>query len=529
MKTKSVYLLFISLLSVLFIISCASRGNLSGGEEDVEPPQLLSANPPLGSTNIQPTKIELVFNENLKLSNLNSNLLISPVMENRPEIKQKAKSFTIELQDSLLPNTTYTFNFGSSITDLNEGNELAGFTYVFSTGEEIDKGKLSGTVVDAQSGQAPENDYLWALLYENISDTSVKTLSPNYVAPVDEEGNFEFNYLAEKEYRLYIVKDNNSNFYYDLPNELIAYTDSVYVVDTTAQIINEPFVLFEQEDTLPKIISRERTKNFVTISTNFRPSVSDSLSLIDNYNIDYLGDSIRVWLPENSTENELYLSLNGTVIDTVSINQWDTTKVDTTLKVNPKGLKNFSYYNEKKISFSQPVADINREKIVLLEDSLFVAGGVLFRQDSLNTTQLWIEHDWNYGKQYDLTFNDSTFQSVYGLYSDSLTVSFTTPDLESLGTLLVNVDSVDVVDPLVVQVVKNDNIIAEKIATEATILRFPQLIAGNYQIQVIIDSNGNAEWDTGSFDEGRQPETILRFQDEINVRSNWEIEVDLEI
>ena len=529
MKTKSVFFCFwIALLSIC-ILSCANPGSLSGGEEDELPPVLLASVPEQGSTNIQPTEIEFFFDENIKLNNVSTNLLISPVMETKPIIKQKAKSFRLLLQEELLPNTTYTFNFGNAITDLNEGNELAGYTYVFSTGETIDKGKLSGSVVDATTGQTPETEYLWAVLYENTADSAVQTLRPNYVAPITEEGSFSFNYLAENPYSLYIVKDNNSNYFYDLPNEKIAFTDSLFIVDTTNQTINEPFVLFEQKDTIPKLLNRQRTKNFITLSTNFPATIKDSLGQSENYIIDDLEDSIRVWLPKDSPENEWYVYNKDEAIDTIRIDAWDPEQQDTTLNVKTKGLTSFSFLTEKRVSFSQPVADINTEKIVLLEDSLFVAGGVRLLRDSINQTELLIDHQFNYGKEYNLTFNDSTFVSTYGLFSDSLTVNFTTPQLEALGTLLVTVDSTANEQPVIVQLMQNEEVIAAQTANAATELVFSQLAPGNYKLQVILDENENGLWDTGDFGQKKQPETIIRFQEEIAIRANWEVAVNVDL
>lgn len=529
MKAKLVYFSIFSFLSLLILLSCANQGSLSGGEEDVEPPQLLSATPPQGSTSIMPKEVELVFNENLKLENINSTLLTSPVMESSPEIKQKAKSFTLILKDSLLPNTTYTFNFGNSITDLNEGNELSGFTYVFSTGETIDKGRLSGSVIDATTGQSPDPEFLWAVLYQNAADSAVKTLRPNYVAAVQEDGSFNFNYLAKGEYSLYVVKDKNANYYFDLPNEQIAFTDSVFVVDTLDQNISQPFVLFTQTDTILRVTNKQRTNNFVTINTNFQPTIKDSLNLASSFKIDYLKDSIRLWLPEGMSENELYVFHEQEAIDTIQIDAWNEEEADTTLSVKQTGFDDFRFQSTKKIRFSQPVLEVDTDKIILLEDSLFVAGGVAFEKDSLNSTELIVNHKWNYGKEYSLTFNDSAFQSVYGIYSDSTTFRFTTPEEDALGSLLVNIDSLDLNHPIIIQLFQSEEKIRNKTATTNQTITFPRLKSGTYTIQVILDENGNAQWDTGNYDLGKQPESIIRYEEAVEVRANWEIEVDLEL
>ena len=67
-------------------------------------------------------------------------------MAKKPNITPQgsaSKYIEIKLLDSLKPNTTYSFNFGQSITDYNEGNPYSQFKYVFSTGNYVDSLKVT--------------------------------------------------------------------------------------------------------------------------------------------------------------------------------------------------------------------------------------------------------------------------------------------------------------------------------------------------------------------------------------------------
>ena len=123
-------------IAILFICSCANRGNPSGGEIDVDPPKIVKSSPENFSTNFNSESIEIVFDEFIKIRKLENELIISPPIDPTPQISPVGsanKVLSITKMDSLLENTTYSFNFGESIEDNNEGNKLSDFRYVFSS------------------------------------------------------------------------------------------------------------------------------------------------------------------------------------------------------------------------------------------------------------------------------------------------------------------------------------------------------------------------------------------------------------
>jgi len=143
--------LCLSLIVLLLTIGCAKRGTITGGAKDTIAPVLNTSFPKNFSTNFNGKEIKLVFDEYVKLKNANKQLIISPPMKNQPEIlpSNASKILTIKLKDTLIPNTTYSFNFGQSIQDNNEGNPLNQFKYVFSTGTYIDSLALTVKIKDA--------------------------------------------------------------------------------------------------------------------------------------------------------------------------------------------------------------------------------------------------------------------------------------------------------------------------------------------------------------------------------------------
>ena len=144
----------IALSVMIWCYACANIITPQGGQKDTTPPQLIekSTTPANRSTNFNTDRIELVFNEYPKLANI-AQILVSPPMKEKPEYKVRKKSVIVVLKDSLRDSTTYTINFGESISDITENNALKNFQYVFSTGSYVDSLKANTRVKNAGKGR----------------------------------------------------------------------------------------------------------------------------------------------------------------------------------------------------------------------------------------------------------------------------------------------------------------------------------------------------------------------------------------
>jgi hypothetical protein len=147
-----IILSIILITQILVQTSCGNPIPKEGGARDSLPPRLVKASPPEYSTAFSSGRITLTFNEYVDLDNYQQNMVISPLPENFPSVTRKLNVVTIKLRDTLQPNTTYTFDFGKAIKDINEGNILDDFQYVFSTGSYIDSLAFSGKVIFAETG-----------------------------------------------------------------------------------------------------------------------------------------------------------------------------------------------------------------------------------------------------------------------------------------------------------------------------------------------------------------------------------------
>lgn len=228
---------------------CGQIGMPTGGPRDSIPPQLNSASPALKSTNVTGNKITLSFNEYIEVKDPQTNVLVSPMPKKNPSVDYKLKTVTIKLKDSLLPNTTYSINFGNAIVDVNEGNVLKDFTYVFSTGNKIDSLTLSGKVIIAETGKADST--LLALLYRNADDSLVQKRKPDYIARLKGDGSFEFVNLPAGNFKIYALKDGDGGYTYNSKKELFAFSDSNITVAEKTEPVTLYASALEKESKTP--------------------------------------------------------------------------------------------------------------------------------------------------------------------------------------------------------------------------------------------------------------------------------------
>ena len=193
-KSISVSLSLVCVITYVFLgmggAGCANIIPPTGGPRDSTPPVLLQAIPRDSAINYQGNRILLSFNEYVTIENASENVLISPTQNNIPIIDYKLRNITVKLRDILEPNTTYSINFGNAIKDVNEGNIFKDFTYVFSTGPQLDDNTLSGRIVLAETGKVDST--MLAVLHRNLYDSAVAKEKPRYIARLDGKGSFRF-------------------------------------------------------------------------------------------------------------------------------------------------------------------------------------------------------------------------------------------------------------------------------------------------------------------------------------------------
>ncbi len=224
---KKLFLLFLiaffSIQQIVVLPGCANIIPPTGGDRDSLPPLLLKASPPDSSKGFKNKTISFTFDEYIELQSITENLIVSPTPEMPPLIESKLKTITIKIKDTLEDNTTYVYDFGKAIKDVNEGNVLENFSYIFTTGNVLDSLTLSGKVLLAETGGIDTT--LIVMLHKSGVDSAVAKEKPRYIAKLDGKGNFHFRFLPAGTYYIYALKDENGTRHYGPKDQLFAFAD----------------------------------------------------------------------------------------------------------------------------------------------------------------------------------------------------------------------------------------------------------------------------------------------------------------
>ena len=211
----------------VLVASCARMGQPDGGWYDEVPPKVVGATPGERATKVNQQKLEIRFSEYIKVDNPTENIIFCPPQLEMPEIKAKGKSVEIELKDTLMPNTTYTIDFSNAISDNNEGNPMGNYTYVFSTGEQIDTLEVSGYVLEAETLEPVKGSLVG--LYSNLEDSAFTTQPMLRVGRTDGDGQFRIRGIAPGKYRIFSLMDSDGDYKLSQRGEMLGYSHDIIV------------------------------------------------------------------------------------------------------------------------------------------------------------------------------------------------------------------------------------------------------------------------------------------------------------
>ena len=337
---------------VIIGYSCASMGTPDGGPYDEMPPKFIGSNPGLHAVNAKSKKLELAFDEFIKLEKAAEKVVVSPPQLEQPEIKVVGKKVVIELLDSLKDSTTYTIDFSDAIVDNNEGNPMGHFTYSFSTGTSIDTMEVSGTVLNAADLEPIKG--IQVGLHKNLNDSALTTLPFDRVSRTDSRGHFIIRGVAPGKYRIYALMDGNQNYLYDSKTEMVAFSDSIIIPSmmpatrqdtlwkdtlTIDTIKTVAYTRFMPDDVIIRAFKEQNTRQFFSRSQRDKENhfilkfsaKADTLPTLTGLNFDTKdafiiepnegNDSICYWIKDSLVYQMDTLAMQMDYLYTDSLNQ----------------------------------------------------------------------------------------------------------------------------------------------------------------------------------------------------------------
>lgn len=222
--------LLLCLLALILTAACASIGNPDGGRFDETPPRVVGSSPADGAVNVSKRKVQILFDEYIKLEKASEKVVISPPQIEPANVRADGKRVKVDFYDSLRANTTYTIDFSDAIEDNNEGNPMGQYTFSFSTGDVIDTMQVSGRVLNAADLEPIKG--IMVGLYPADStwnDTLFRTRPFLRVSRTNGEGRFTIKGVKDGAYRVRALEDKDGDFVFSQKNERVAFDTTVYV------------------------------------------------------------------------------------------------------------------------------------------------------------------------------------------------------------------------------------------------------------------------------------------------------------
>lgn len=222
--------LLLCLLALILTAACASIGNPDGGRFDETPPRVVGSSPADGAVNVSKRKVQILFDEYIKLEKASEKVVISPPQIEPANVRADGKRVKVDFYDSLRANTTYTIDFSDAIEDNNEGNPMGQYTFSFSTGDVIDTMQVSGRVLNAADLEPIKGIMVGLYPADSIwNDTLFRTRPFLRVSRTNGEGRFTIKGVKDGAYRVRALEDKDGDFVFSQKNERVAFDTTVYV------------------------------------------------------------------------------------------------------------------------------------------------------------------------------------------------------------------------------------------------------------------------------------------------------------
>lgn len=143
--------------------------------------------------------------------------------------------------------------------------------------------------------------------------------------------------------------------------------------------------------------------------------------------------------------------------------------------------------------------------------------------DSLNFARhLMLRAEWKPGIEYSLELDTIAFTDIYGNVTRPGKMGFKVNENDTYGTLLVTI--LNMKDKhLLLELLDGSGKTVKKVVTDNGQAEFFYLKEGVYYLRMIVDDNRNGRWDTGDFDQDRQPEEVYYYPEEISIKAKWDI------
>ena len=519
---------FLYIILFFSVINCAKKASPTGGPKDTIPPVLISASPKLNTTFFDKEEVKFIFNEYVQLDDIDKQLIISPPLKiggyKLHPTMSASKKITLSILDTLLENTTYTFNFGEGIKDYNEGNKMSFFSYTISTGAEIDSLNLKGLIKDAIKME-PDN-FISLQLYpidSSYNDSAIYRKKPFYVTSTLDSTVFEFKNLKAGKYELIALKDFSNNYYFDQNVDQIGFLNTPITLPLDSIIELKIFkekTIFSWAD--PFFINNhhighgyygdyenQKFKLLSDVPNSFEYLITKNRET-DTLNYWFKGiktDSLKFEYPINDTIKTELVNFKNPIKDSLIINQMTIGSIDLTEKF--------------KLSSNLPIISSDSSLVkIRKKDSTLVSSKISIDE---NYDRVEIDFKLIPNDTYNIQLLPNALKDFWGNTHDTLNYRVSTKKIEDYGNIFIQLIYEESYE-FILELLKDGKVVRSyNKPNEDSNYSFKLLDPGKYFLRLIKDKNNNDKWDTGNYLEKIQPEEVIYFPFELELRANWDL------
>jgi uncharacterized protein (DUF2141 family) len=396
----------------------------------------------------------------------------------------------------------------------------------FSTGSYIDSLKISGKVKDAQL-IAPEIP-TEVMLYEvndAFTDSIIYSEKPTYITVTkDSTGTFELTNLKEGKYLLLALDEKNNDYTFQPKNDKIGFvdklitlpTDSTYNLTMFKEIPDYKLARPSQVGKNHIVFGYEGNVDGLDIEPLSKvPQDYDSRSFMDETK-----DTLHYWFkPEIKTDSLIFKVANRNTIDTVTVRMREL--YADSLNISAIKAGSFKLKDTVKLRANIPLVSFDTDKVQIMDKDSALVKAEMRLDKKYNLAELLFSKEED--QSYNVELLPGALTDFFENTNDTIRFNIATRLASDYGTLNLTLNNVSRF-PVIVQLLDNKyEVVSEGYLTENKNVFFDEITPGKYFVRIIYDDNQNGKWDTGSFLNRLQPEKIIYYPTQIEVRANWSL------
>jgi uncharacterized protein (DUF2141 family) len=487
------------------LLSCAQQTSLTGGEKDTLAP-ILMVDSNRSLVNMKQASINLKFNENIQFLKGKRALITNPPISEVVVTEEKNK-IEINWEDTLNPNTTYSFLFLNSIADITEKNKIKEFNYVVSTGPKIDSGLLMGTII-----KYPEKEVFKDGLIRIVNSKDKKYTYRTYT---DKNGKYQLNNIKKGEYQLYCFQDENNNLQLDTLMEDHGFYKEAILVSDSSTIANTIAYSPKRKTSLDNY----SFNHFGRLELEFNTPVDSCMvtDLTNNtiYQSNYMSSKHLFYFSDTLAKHSLIIKSGKDFEDTIRVSYVVKTELENKISYKEEKTNTLISKEGFTLEFNQFIKEIDTSLIEIAADSILINASFKINKNFLTIFPKSKENN------FKMTLLPNSVTGIKEAKKDTSIVNFMISNNNNLSTLELTIFNIPY-PKSIIQIIKNKQVVKElRVSADKQEYSISRCEPGDYELKLIGDWNGDGYWTIGNIEKNILPEPIVDYNGVLQLKKNW--------